>query len=244
MGVLRHNAAGGIVISASHNPAQWNALKLLNSRSEFLDAEQGARVMEIANSAGGPAYVGFDAIGQVEHDDDLADWHIQQILNLPYIRPEVIAGKNFRVAVDAVNGAGSLVVPKLLNRLGVTAVDTIHCTPDGLFPHNPEPLPEHLADICQLVQERGSDLGVVVDPDADRLALVDEHGRLIGEEYTLPAAVDFHLEKKPGDIAVNLSSSRISEDIARKYGVTCHRSAVGEINVVKKNAGNRCCNQW
>jgi len=234
MGVLRHNAAGGIVISASHNPAQWNALKLLNSRSEFLDAEQGARVMEIANSAGGPAYVGFDAIGQVEHDDDLADWHIQQILNLPYIRPEVIAGKNFRVAVDAVNGAGSLVVPKLLSKLGVTAVDTIHCTPDGLFPHNPEPLPEHLADICQLVQERGSDLGVVVDPDADRLALVDEHGRLIGEEYTLPAAVDFHLEKKPGDIAVNLSSSRISEDIARKYGVTCHRSAVGEINVVKK----------
>ncbi|MCC5925152.1 MAG: phosphoglucosamine mutase [Bacteroidetes bacterium] len=234
MGVIRHKAAGGIVISASHNPAQWNALKLLNAKSEFLDASEGAKVMEIANSDEGPTYVSFDKIGKTSVDDSLADWHIDQILNLPYINADVIGKANFRVAVDAVNGAGSLIVPQLLKRLGVKQIHTIHCTPNGLFPHNPEPLPEHLSDICTLVKERSADIGVVVDPDADRLALVDENGTLIGEEYTLPAAVDFHLEKKPGDIVVNLSSSRICEDIAQKYGVTCHRSAVGEINVVKK----------
>lgn len=234
MGVLRHNAAGGIVISASHNPAQWNALKLLNTKSEFLDASEGEKVMEIVNSAEGPAYVGYDKIGSVTVDNTLFDWHIDKVLELPYIDADVIRKANFRVAVDAVNGAGSVVIPALLTRLGVETIDTIHCTPNGLFPHNPEPLPEHLGDICDLVKEKKSDLGVVVDPDADRLALVDENGELIGEEYTLAAAVDFHLEKNPGDIVVNLSSSRISEDIAKKYGVTCHRSAVGEINVVKK----------
>lgn len=234
MGVLKHKAAGGIVISASHNPAQWNALKLLNSDSEFLDAEQGARVMAIAESEDGPAYVSYDKIGHVSQDDTLVDWHIQKILELPYIHPDVIAQAGFRVAVDAVNGAGSDSVPRLLQALGVATIDTIHCTPNGLFPHNPEPLPEHLGDICALVREKKSDLGVVVDPDADRLALVDENGKLIGEEYTLPAAVDFHLGKKKGDVVVNLSSSRITEDIARKHGVTCHRASVGEINVVKK----------
>lgn len=234
MGVLRHKAAGGIVISASHNPAEWNALKLLNAQSEFLDADQGAEVIRIANSADGPAYVGYDKIGSVSTDEDLSEYHISKILELPYIDPKVIASKGFTVAVDAVNGAGSIIVPELLWRLGVKAVHPIHCTPDGRFPHNPEPLPEHLSDICELVSESGSDLGVVVDPDADRLALVDERGKLIGEEYTLPAAMDLRLEKGAGPVAVNLSSSRINEDIADKYGVECHRAAVGEINVVKK----------
>lgn len=245
MGVLRHKAAGGIVISASHNPAQWNALKLLNERSEFLDAEEGRAVLEIAGfgsaqdgSAGridaGPAYVGYDRIGKVTADEDLAEWHIQQILNLPYINPEIIGSAGFKVALDAVNGAGSLIMPDLLEKLGVASVEAIHNTPNGLFPHNPEPLPEHLGDICALVKTSGADLGVVVDPDADRLALVDETGRLIGEEYTLPAAMDFLLEKHAGPVAVNLSSSRINEVIAARYGVECHRAAVGEINVVKK----------
>jgi phosphomannomutase len=234
MGVLRHNAAGGIVISASHNPAQWNALKLLNDRSEFLDEAQGNQVMAIANSEAGPGYVSYDKIGTVSVDENLGVWHIQKILDLPYINVNTIASANFSVAVDAVNGAGSDILPDLLRALGVKTIDTIHCEPNGIFPHNPEPLPEHLGDICALVKSKGNDLGVVTDPDADRLALVDHTGKLIGEEYTLPIALDLYLSKKPGPVAVNLSSSRINEHIAARHGVPCHRSAVGEINVVKK----------
>jgi phosphomannomutase len=234
MGVLRHKAAGGIVISASHNPAQWNALKLLNEQSEFLDESQGKQVMAIANSAEGPAYVYYDKIGSVRFDEDLSDWHIRKILDLPYINVATIASADFSVAVDAVNGAGSLIVPELLKALGVKSIDTIYCEPNGRFPHNPEPLPEHLGAVCELVKSKKSDIGVVTDPDADRLALVDHTGKLIGEEYTLAAALDFYLSWKAGPIAVNLSSSRINEHIASKYGVECHRSAVGEINVVKK----------
>jgi phosphomannomutase len=234
MGVLRHNAAGGIVISASHNPAQWNALKLLNERSEFLDEQQGKQVMAIADSPEGPAYVSFDKIGKVSVDDNLSAWHIQKILDLPYIDADTIGAAGFSVAVDAVNGAGSVIVPELLRALGVKTIDTIFCEPNGLFPHNPEPLPEHLGDICTLVKDKGSDIGVVTDPDADRLALVDHTGKLIGEEYTLAVALDFYLAKNPVPVAVNLSSSRINEHIATRHGVECHRSAVGEINVVKK----------
>lgn len=234
MGVLRHEAAGGIVISASHNPAQWNALKLLNSKSEFLDASEGGAVMEIANGEEGPAYVSYDKIGTVSEDNDLSQWHIDKVLDLPYIDADIIKKAGFSVAVDAVNGAGGVIVPELLRQLGVKTIDELYCETNGLFPHNPEPLPEHLGEICTLVKEKKNDLGVVVDPDVDRLALVDETGKLIGEEYTLAAAIDFRLEKNKGPIAVNLSSSRIGDDIARKHGVECHRSAVGEINVVKK----------
>lgn len=234
MGVLRHEAAGGIVISASHNPAQWNALKLLNSKSEFLDASEGGAVMEIANGEDGPAYVSYDKIGTVSEDNDLSQWHIDKVLDLPYIDADIIKKAGFSVAVDAVNGAGGVIVPELLRQLGVKTIDELYCETNGLFPHNPEPLPEHLGEICTLVKEKKNDLGVVVDPDVDRLALVDETGKLIGEEYTLAAAIDFRLEKNKGPIAVNLSSSRIGDDIARKHGVECHRSAVGEINVVKK----------
>lgn len=233
MAVLRHNAAGGIVISASHNPAQWNALKLLNSKSEFLDAHQGAEVMRIANEAG-PSYVTYDKIGTVTTDDSISDWHIEEILKLPYIHADVIASADFHVALDAVNGAGSDIIPELFRRLGVKKIDLIHCTPNGIFPHNPEPLPEHLTDICNLVAQNKADIGFVTDPDGDRLAIIDNDGRFIGEEYTIAASLDFHLEKKKGPIAVNLSSSRISDVIAEKHGVECHRSAVGEINVVKK----------
>lgn len=234
MGVIRHKAAGGIVISASHNPAQWNALKLLNSRSEFLDADQGREVMRIADSASDIGYVDYSKIGSVSTDDSMVAWHIDQILALPYIDAEVIRKRGFAVALDAVNGAGSHVIPELLRRLGVARIETIHCEPNGLFPHNPEPLPEHLGDIMAFVKQTKCDLGVIVDPDADRLALTDQNGRLFGEEYTLAASLDFHLSKNAGPVAVNLSSSRVSEVIAARYGQVCHRAAVGEINVVKK----------
>jgi len=232
MGVLKHKAAGGIIISASHNPAQWNALKLLNNKSEFLDADQGNEVIRISESEAFE-YQPYDKIGVIREDDQLLDHHIDKILELPYINADEIAAKNFSVAVDAVNGAGSEAIPHLLERLGVKTVHKIHCTPNGLFPHNPEPLPEHLTEICDLVKESKVDLGVVTDPDADRLALVDDTGKLFGEEYTQAAAFDFILSKHPGACATNLSSSRVSDDVAREYDQTCYRSAVGEINVVK-----------
>ncbi len=233
MGVLKYGAAGGIIISASHNPAQWNALKLLNGKSEFMDAEEGRKMIEIADS-GNFSYQPYDKIGVIREDNALLDYHIDKILELPYINPEKIAASNFSVAVDAVNGAGSLAVPTLLEKLGVKTIHKIHCTPNGLFPHNPEPIPEHLTEICTLVKETGADLGVVTDPDADRLALVDNTGTLFGEEYTQATIFDFILSKNAGATATNLSSSRVADDVTNKFGKICHRSAVGEINVVKK----------
>lgn len=232
MGVLKHKAAGGIIISASHNPAQWNALKLLNEKSEFLDADQGKKVIEISEKSDFN-YQPYDKIGKISEDNDLLDYHIQKILDLPYINKEKIASANFSVAVDAVNGAGSVAIPRLLAKLGVQTVHELYCEPNGIFPHNPEPLPENLSDICELVKEKSADIGIVTDPDADRLALVDDQGNLFGEEYTQAAAFDFVLSKKPGDVATNLSSSRVSDDVASRYNQKCHRSAVGEINVVK-----------
>ncbi|MCH2449660.1 MAG: phosphoglucosamine mutase [Gracilimonas sp.] len=232
MGVLRHKAAGGIIISASHNPAEWNALKLLNQKSEFLDADQGNEVIRIADS-GDLGYQSYNRIGEIREDHDILNDHIEQVLDLPYINVDEIASKKFSVAVDAVNGAGSEAIPRLLEKLGVKTVHKIHCTPNGLFPHNPEPLPEHLTEICELVKEKKVDLGVVTDPDGDRLALVDDTGKLFGEEYTQAAAFDFILSKNPGACATNLSSSRVCDDVARNYDQTCYRSAVGEINVVK-----------
>jgi phosphomannomutase len=232
MGVLKHKAAGGIIISASHNPAEWNALKLLNSKSEFLDADQGNAVIEIAETEQFD-YQPYDKIGIIREDPTLLDYHIEEILALPYIHADEIAAQNYSVAVDAVNGAGSHAIPQLLEKLGVKTIHKIHCTPNGIFPHNPEPIPAHLTEICELVKDKNADLGIVTDPDADRLALVDETGTLFGEEYTQAAAFDFILSKNPGPCATNLSSSRVNDDVARKYGQTCYRSAVGEINVVK-----------
>ena len=231
MSVLKHNAAGGIILTASHNPEQWNALKLLNNKSEFLDAEQGREVLDIAEK-GAFSYKMFDEIGKIIIENEAIDHHIEKVLKLPYINADTIKKKQFSVAVDAVNGAGSVALPALLEKLGAR-VHKLHCEPNGLFPHNPEPLPEHLTEICEFVKKSRCDLGVVTDPDGDRLALVDENGRLFGEEYTQVAAFDFMLGKKPGDTATNLSSSRAADDITKKYGKVCHRAAVGEINVVK-----------
>lgn len=233
MGVLKYKAAGGIIISASHNPAEWNALKLLNGTSEFMDAEQGSEMISI-NDSGKFNYQQYDAIGVECTDETLIDYHIEQILKLPFIDYETIREAKLSVAVDAVNGAGSISVPKLLEALGVAKVHKIHCEPNGLFPHNPEPLPEHLTEICDLVKQSNADIGVVTDPDADRLALVDEQGVLFGEEYTQATVFDFILSKKAGATTTNLSSSRVADDISNKYAQTCHRSKVGEINVVKK----------
>ncbi|MFW6347511.1 MAG: phosphoglucosamine mutase [Cyclonatronaceae bacterium] len=233
MAVLKHNAAGGIILSASHNPAEWNALKMLDGNSEFLDAAEGKKVIDIAQNEAFN-YVGYDKIGTILQDDAALRYHVDHILELPFIDAGKIRKAGFRVAVDAVNGAGSESIPYLLERLGVEQVDKLHCTPDGLFPHNPEPLPAHLEEICAFVKDSDADLGVAVDPDADRLAFVDNEGRFFGEEYTQAAAFDFYLDHHKGDVCTNLSSSMICDFIAEKHGVRCHRSAVGEVNVVQK----------
>ncbi len=233
MGVLRHKASGGIILSASHNPAEWNALKLLNSKSEFLDADQGADVMSIAAKRE-IAYQDYQHLGKLTKDDNILDYHVEKILDLPYINPDVIKKRNLTVAIDAVNGAGSESVPFLLRKLGVSNVICMNCTPNGLFPHNPEPIPEHLGDICIKVKETKADIGIVVDPDADRLALVMNNGELLGEEYTIALATQFVMEKNPGSCATNLSSSNVTQDIAKSFGQTCYQAAVGEINVVKE----------
>lgn len=231
MGVLKHNAAGGIILTASHNPAEWNALKLLNHKSEFLDADQGKEVLDLAKK-GTFTFHMYDKIGSITEDHEITEYHIQKILDLSYIDTDLLHKKSFKVAVDAVNGGASLALPQMLKAIGCD-VHRIHCEPNGIFPHNPEPLPENLHDICTYVKQNDCDLGIVTDPDGDRLALVDENGKFFGEEYTQVAAFDLMLSKKPGDTATNLSSSRAAEDITKKYGQTCHRAAVGEINVVK-----------
>lgn len=233
MAVLNHDADGAIILSASHNPAEWNALKLLNGSSEFLDAKQGEKVIQISEEKS-YSYKKYDRIGTVSSDDEALDYHIQKILNLPYIDKELIQSKNFSIALDPVNGTGAIGIPALLEALGIETIHKINEEPNGLFAHNPEPLPEHLEDICALVKEKDCDLGIVTDPDADRLALITNKGNLFGEEYTQAAAFDFILSKKTGSCATNLSSSRVAEDVAKKHGQRCYRSAVGEINVVKK----------
>jgi phosphomannomutase len=192
MAVLKHQADGAIIISASHNPAEWNALKLLNAKSEFLDADQGEEVIQISEDQS-YSYKKFDEIGSVITDDEALDYHIKQILNLPYIDRNLIASKNFSVAIDPVNGTGAIGLPAIFKALGVEKVHSINDEPNGLFAHNPEPLPEHLLDICKLVKQKNCDLGIVTDPDADRLALVTDQGNLFGEEYTQAAAFDFML---------------------------------------------------
>lgn len=233
MAVLRHKAAGGIIISASHNPSEWNALKLLNEKSEFLDADQGRQVIEISEN-GKFNYQPFDKTGQVVEDANALAHHVDQILQLPYINADTIASAGFSVALDPVNGTGAVALPFLLKKLGITNIHTINGEPNGLFAHNPEPLPEHLTDIGSLVKQKKCDIGIVTDPDSDRLALITDKGEPFGEEYTQAAAFDFMLDKTPGTVATNLSSSRVVDDVVKKFNQTCHRSAVGEINVVKK----------
>lgn len=231
LAVPGEKAQGGIILTASHNPAQWNALKLLNERGEFISAQDGAEVLRIA-VAEQFDFVPVDQLGQVK---ELTGWtrkHIDAILALDLVDVPAIKKARFRVALDAVNSVGGTAVPALLSALGVLEVIEIHCTPNGRFPHNPEPLPEHLKDLCGTVVKHGAHLGIAVDPDVDRLALVCEDGSLFGEEYTLVACADHVLAHRPGDTVSNLSSTRALNDVAERHGRTRHASAVGEVHVV------------
>ncbi|WP_431611280.1 phosphoglucosamine mutase [Chryseobacterium sp. 'Rf worker isolate 10'] len=232
------NADGGIILTASHNPKQWNALKLLNEKGEFITGENGAEVLALAESEDFN-YAEVDNLGKYETRDDAFDIHIQQILDLPMVDVEAIKAKNFKVVLDAVNSTGGIAIPMLLDKLGCETIK-LYCEPTGHFPHNPEPLKEHLGDICELVKKENADLGVVVDPDVDRLALIDEKGEMFGEEYTLVAVADYLLKNKKGAAISNLSSSRALRDVANSHDSEYFASAVGEVNVVtlmkEKNA--------
>lgn len=226
-------AGGGIILTASHNPAQWNALKLLNEKGEFINDEQGKMVLEIAEE------LDFDfsdvySLGKVELDDSYLQKHIDEILSLKLVDVGAIKKANFKIAVDAVNSTGGIFVPALLKALGVNTVYEIYCDPTGYFPHNPEPLAENLTDLSNLVVEKGADLGIAVDPDVDRLCFVMENGEMFGEEYTLVAVADFILANTPGNTVSNLSSTRALRDVTLKHGGQYYAAAVGEVNVVNK----------
>ena len=231
--VTMEQADGGIILTASHNPKQWNALKLLNNKGEFLNAQEGEEILRIA-AANEFTFAEVDALGHITHNDTYIQRHIDAVLSLlPLATLEAIRKRKFKVAVDAVNSTGGIAIPLLLERLGAEVVP-LYCEPNGQFPHNPEPLKEHLSDICAKVVEVKADLGVVVDPDVDRLALITEEGEMFGEEYTLVACADYYLSKKKGNVVSNLSSSRALRDIAEKHGVEYAAAAVGEVNVVTK----------
>ena len=229
--VPMENAEGGIILTASHNPKQWNALKLLNEKGEFLSGADGAEILEIADKSDFD-FADVDSLGKVTPKSDYIDIHIEEVLKLPLVDAEKIKAANFTVAVDGVNSTGGIAVPQLLRKLGVNVIE-LYCEPTGHFPHNPEPLKEHLTEICSLVKDKGADLGIVVDPDVDRLAFISEDGEMFGEEYTLVACADYVLSKTPGNTVSNLSSSRALRDITQKHGGTYRASAVGEVNVVQ-----------
>lgn len=232
MAVTAEQADGGIIITASHNPKQWNALKLLNNKGEFISEKVGQDVLKKANSSKFE-FVDVDKLGQVIHKDYL-DYHIQKILEIPYVNVEAIQAKQFKVVVDAVNSVGGIAVPALLKALGVEAIHELYCEPNGKFAHNPEPLPENLSALCSEVKQQKADIGIAVDPDVDRLALIDEKGIPFGEEYTLVSVADYVLQHKPGNTVSNLSSTKALRDISKKHKVSYTASAVGEVNVVEK----------
>ena len=231
------NADAGIIITASHNPREWNALKLLNNKGEFINAEDGKNLMSIADS--NPSFDENINLGSVMFNDSYIDTHIDLILKLPFVDSESIKRRKFKVVVDAVNSTGGIAIPILLDRLGVETIK-LYCDPTGEFPHNPEPLKENLSDLSNLVVNEAADLGIVVDPDVDRLAFVSEDGEVFGEEYTLVACADYYLKHNPGNTVSNLSSSRALRDVSELNGCNHFFSAVGEVNVVelmkKKNA--------
>jgi phosphomannomutase len=234
MAVLDRNAAGGVILSASHNPEEWNALKLLNERGEFLTPEEGETVIARAG-AGEASPVPYEEMGDY-HTQDLLPHHIDAILALDLISPERIAAQNLTVVVDGINSVGGIALPRLLHRLGVAEenVHCLHCEPTGRFAHPAEPRPDHLTELTEAVPEYDADLGLAVDPDADRLALVDDRGRFVLEELTQVLAADFVWQHKEGPFVTNLSSSRAIDDVAAQYGQSVYRSAVGEINVVQR----------
>ena len=224
-------ASGGIILTASHNPKQWNALKLLNQHGEFLNASEGEEVLKIAET-GSYQFAQVDELGTLKQDDSFTKKHIEKVLSLPLVNIEAIYRSNFTVAIDCVNSVGSIAIPELLNALGVNTIEKINCTPDGHFAHNPEPLPEHLTEIASYIKQNNVDVGFVVDPDVDRLAIVCEDGSMFGEEYTLVAVADYVLSKTPGNTVSNLSSSRALRDITLQHGGKYTAAAVGEVNVV------------
>lgn len=236
--VPNENAQGGIILTASHNPKQWNALKLLNEKGEFLSADEGAKILEIAEKEDF-TYAEVDDLGNASTQNDYLDIHIQQILDLPLVDKDAIQDAKFKIAVDAVNSVGGIAIPKLLKALGVDEVIELYCEPNGVFPHNPEPLPEHLTEISRIVQQENADLGFVVDPDVDRLAIVNEDGTMFGEEYTLVAVADYILQNKIGNTVSNLSSSRALRDVTLNYGGNYFAAAVGEVNVVESMKANQ-----
>jgi len=232
LAVVWEKAAGGIIITASHNPKQWNALKLLNGKGEFVSAKDGERILEIAES-GEMIFPEIDELGSVSRVDDYMQKHIDAILKLPLVDVATIKAKNYKIVVDAVNSSGGIAVPMLLKALGVEEIIELFCEPNGKFPHNPEPLPEHLVEISGEVKRSGANMGIVVDPDVDRLAFVCEDGEMFGEEYTLVAVSDYILKNKKGNTVSNLSSTRALKDITLKHGGEYFASAVGEVNVVE-----------
>ncbi|MES2811038.1 MAG: phosphoglucosamine mutase [Bacteroidota bacterium] len=229
--VPMEKADGGIILTASHNPKQWNALKLLNEKGEFLSGAEGAIILEIAEAEAFD-FVDVDSLGEVIENDAYMDIHIDEVLELPLVDAEIVKTKKFKVVVDGVNSSGGIIIPKLLEQMGVEVVK-LYCEPNGHFPHNPEPLKEHLGDICKLVVEEKADFGIVVDPDVDRLAFISNDGEMFGEEYTLVAVADYVLSKTPGNTVSNMSSSRALRDITEKHNGSYQASAVGEVNVVE-----------
>ncbi len=232
-----YKADGGIILTASHNPKQWNALKLLNEKGEFISGEDGKKLLDFVESENFD-YTDVDHLGKIEtKSNGFIDEHIEMVLKLHTVDVEAIKKANFKVVVDAVNSTGGIAIPALLEKLGVQCTK-LYCDPTGHFPHNPEPLPEHLRDISELVVKSKADLGIVVDPDVDRLALVCEDGEMFGEEYTLVAVADYVLSINKGDTVSNLSSTRALKDVTEKHGQKHHQSAVGELNVVEMMKAN------
>ena len=227
------NAHGGIILTASHNPKQWNALKLLNEKGEFISGKDGVEVLGIATEES-YNFADVDSLGAVTQDDSYMQKHIDAILALPLVDKNSIEAANFKIVVDAVNSSGGIFVPALLKALGVKQITEMYCEPTGHFPHNPEPLPEHLTDLSNKIKETGAHIGITVDPDVDRLALVCEDGSMFGEEYTLVACADYVLKHTPGATVSNLSSTRALRDITEAAGQTYAAAAVGEVNVVVK----------
>ena len=229
--VPMENADGGIIITASHNPKEWNALKLLNEKGEFLNGADGEKILEIAEAEAFD-FSKVDDLGEITINDSYMDIHIDEVLDLPLVDAEAVAKRKFKVVVDGVNSTGGIIIPNLLQQMGVEVVK-LYCEPNGHFPHNPEPLKEHLGDICRLVLEEKADFGIVVDPDVDRLAFISNDGEMFGEEYTLVACADYVLSKTPGNSVSNMSSSRALRDITTKHNGNYQASAVGEVNVVE-----------
>ncbi|HTM97205.1 MAG TPA: phosphoglucosamine mutase, partial [Pedobacter sp.] len=231
--VPMEKAGGGIILTASHNPKQWNALKLLNEKGEFISDADGKQVLEMAEAAEFE-FADVNDLGKVVTNDTYLQKHIDAVLALPLVDIDAIKKANFKIAIDCVNSTGGIFIPALLKALGVETIYELYCTPNGEFPHNPEPLPENLTEIAKVVQEKRADLGIVVDPDVDRLCFVNEDGTMFGEEYTLVAVADYVLKNTPGNTVSNLSSTRALRDVTERAGTTYTAAAVGEVNVVNQ----------